>query len=206
MIKALKLLLCLSLIWLADGLAAIPRAGIQQKVTPAEIKESVKNWVRLCAPCHNIQATGTAFGPPLLGPKAKRRYSQRLLVSMFAKPEAHGLSEAAPALRKLNAMEREKLAAWFVKLKGPNDIVVDTDSLRPPPFIFVQNCGGCHGPDATGGIGPNLHQVTKRRSRDEIIKLIEDPPSAGIKAIMPPFDELSEEERAEIADWLATLE
>ncbi len=183
--------------------AAVPQAELSQD----DIKEALKNWVALCAPCHSTQATGTEFGPPLLGENAKRRFTPDQLVEVFAHPEDHGLSEAAPALRKLASPQRERLANWFAKLVKPEDIVVEANMPSPAPFIFVQNCSACHGPDARGGIGPNLHNIAKRRSREIIIKLIENPRRVGIKTnIMPSFEELSQEERSQIADWLLTLE
>lgn len=179
---------------------------LQAELSPEQTKAALKNWVYLCAPCHSIQATGTENGPPLLGEKSKRHFDVVKLKKIFAAPEAHGLSEAIPAFRKLNAVQREELAVWFSTLKKPEDIIPTIDLPNPPPFIFVQNCGGCHAPDATGNIGPNLHNVGKRRNRETIIKLINDPASVGIKSnIMPTFSELELEDRTLIADWLLTL-
>lgn len=178
----------------------------QVELSEEQNKAALKNWVFLCAPCHTVQGTGTENGPALLGEKARKRFTVLQLKRIFAAPEAHGLSEAVPAFRKLNVKQREELAIWFSKLKKPEDIVVATNSVNPPPFIFVQNCAGCHAPDATGGIGPNLFNVSKRRSKETIIKLIADPRSVGITStVMPTFEELTEEERTLIADWLLTL-
>ncbi|KAF0249741.1 MAG: hypothetical protein FD167_857 [bacterium] len=184
-----------------------PRAErIQLELRPEQTMAALKNWVFLCAPCHTVQAIGTENGPALLGEKARKRFTVAELKKIFAAPDEHGLSEAIPAFRKLNAKQREELAIWFATLKKPEDIVAATDFPNPPPFIFVQQCAGCHAPDATGNIGPNLYNVSKRRDRTEILKLIEDPASVGIKSnIMPTFSELSEEERKEIVNWLVTL-
>jgi cytochrome c553 len=170
-------------------------------------RSALKNWVYLCAPCHSVKATGTDNGPALLGPNAKRKFTRDQLMEILADPEAHGLSEALPAFRKLVGAKREEMAAWFAALKSPDDIVVDSLNLIPPPFVFVQNCSGCHGPDATGGAGPNLHKIYTRRNRETIMELIYDPKRCGIKSnIMPSFPELSQEDRAQIADWLVTLD
>jgi mono/diheme cytochrome c family protein len=180
--------------------------SVQVELTPEQTKSALKNWVALCAPCHTVQATGTENGPALLGEKALKQFTVVQLKKIFAAPEKHGLSEAIPAFRKLDAKQREELAIWFSTLKKPEDIVVATDLAKPPPFIFVQNCAGCHSPDGTGGVGPNLYNVSKRRERAQILKLIEDPSSVGVKTnIMPTFSELSEEERVEIVNWLMAL-
>lgn len=181
-------------------------AASQIELSEEQNKTALKNWVFLCAPCHTVQATGTSNGPALLGEKARRRFTVVQLKRIFAAPEDHGLSEAIPAFRKLNPKQRDELALWFSKLTKPEDIVVTVNSLKPPPFTFVQNCSGCHAPDGTGGIGPNLFNVSKRRERADILKLIADPSSVGVKSnIMPTFEELSEEERVQIVDWLMVL-
>jgi len=178
----------------------------QAELTPEQTKAALKNWVGLCAPCHTVQGTGTENGPPLLGEKARKRFTVVQLKKIFAAPDKHGLSEAIPAFRKLNAKQREELAIWFSVLKKPEDIVLPADLSKPPPFIFVQNCAGCHAPDGTGGVGPSLYNVIKRRDRAQILKLIVEPSSAGVKTnIMPPFSELSEEEITEIVNWLEVL-
>lgn len=182
-------------------------SAFEDQQTPKDPKLAIRNWVYLCAPCHNPQGTGTENGPALFGPKAKRRLSVSQMVAIFSDPEAHGLSEAAPAFRKLTAEQKTDMAIWVHNITKPEDIVIEVDSVKPPPFIFVQNCSGCHAPDATGNIGPNLHNVSKRRDLATIIKLIEDPSSVGVKTkIMPTFSELSLEERTEIANWLITLD
>lgn len=172
-----------------------------------EQRSVLKNWLFLCAPCHSVKGTGTDFGPPLVGPEVRKKYSAKQLEAIFADPEGHGLSEALPAFRQLKAKERVEMANWLASIKEPDDIKIETNTLKPPPFLYVQNCAGCHAPDATGGLCSNLHNIGKRWTRDALIELIEDPRRAGLKTdVMPSFPELSPEERKEIADWLVTLE
>ena len=47
--------------------------------------------------------------------------------------------------------------------------------------LFLQNCAHCHGDDATGDEGPDLHGVTKSDARIAAIIL------KGIKGEMPKF-------------------
>ncbi|MEW6730816.1 MAG: cytochrome b N-terminal domain-containing protein [Acidobacteriota bacterium] len=187
------------------------------RATPAPVVESsitavidqppvVKAFIGLCAPCHGPQATGGTLGPSLIGLAAKRNYTAKELVQLLAQPTNHGLSEAMPAFRQLSKDQREQLASWLVTLDSPQQLATAAKVLKPPPFLFVQNCAGCHGPQGEGGFGPRLVGVGQRRSREAMIKLMVDPASAGLNNIMPPFDELSEEERSEIADWLITLQ
>ncbi|ELR98143.1 c-type cytochrome [Gloeocapsa sp. PCC 73106] len=64
--------------------------------------------------------------------------------------------------------------------------------------IFKINCAGCHGVEADGNVGPNLHAVSKRRSKARIIHQVisgETPP-------MPRFQPNTQE----MADLLVYLE
>lgn len=64
--------------------------------------------------------------------------------------------------------------------------------------IFEINCAGCHGIEANGNVGPNLHAVSKRRSQASIIHQVisgETPP-------MPKFQPNIQE----MADLLIYLE
>ena len=63
------------------------------------------------------------------------------------------------------------------------------DELQPPQnpvaergfHLFLQNCAHCHGDDAHGDEGPDLHGVTK--SDEKIARIIQ----GGIKGEMPKF-------------------
>lgn len=185
-----------------------PKIEIPPDAPPAKADQGpLQNWLYLCAPCHNVQATGTDFGPALLGPDAKRKLSVPEMIGMFERPEDHGLSEAKPAFDRLKKEQKVEMANWLFSLNKPEDIKFQTSTVKPPPFLFVQNCSGCHGADASGGICPNLHNIKKKRNRENIMALIENPDGAGLtKKFMPPFPELTPEERGEIADWLLSLE
>src|SRR5439155_130253 len=130
-------------------LLELPSSAVAQKqdITPEETKEALRNWVALCAPCHSLQGTGTEYGPPLVGLKARKHYTQKQLVEIFSHPEDHGIPEAVPALNKLTSEQRVIMAAWLLTLKAPEDIVItpETGTHLPAPFIFLQNCAGCHG-------------------------------------------------------------
>jgi len=80
-------------------------------------------------------------------------------------------------------------------------------SGKEPPAAFAANCAVCHGKEAEGLVGPSLVGVTAKpkRSPDDIVKLLADPPSYGLDARMPSFASLPESDRRTIADWLATL-
>ena len=79
-----------------------------------------------------------------------------------------------------------------------------------PPAAFAENlCSTCHGDHGQGGeIGPKLAGVTSKpnRSRDDLLKLLDDSRAYGLKDPMPAsFPKLSAEDKAKIVEWLDSL-
>ncbi len=66
--------------------------------------------------------------------------------------------------------------------------------------IFQMNCSGCHGLEAQGRVGPNLHAVAKRKSRPAIIEQV----VSGSTPPMPQFHP-SPQEMAALLSYLETL-
>ncbi len=66
--------------------------------------------------------------------------------------------------------------------------------------IFQMNCAGCHGFDATGNVGPNLHAVSSRKSRQALIEQV----ISGQTPPMPQFQP-SPQEMADLLSYLESL-
>jgi mono/diheme cytochrome c family protein len=66
--------------------------------------------------------------------------------------------------------------------------------------IFQINCSGCHGIEAQGRVGPNLHAVAKRRSPTSLIEQV----TSGNTPPMPQFQP-SAQEMADLLSYLKTL-
>jgi mono/diheme cytochrome c family protein len=66
--------------------------------------------------------------------------------------------------------------------------------------IFQMNCSGCHGLQAQGRVGPNLHSVAKRKSRPALIEQV----TSGKTPPMPQFHP-SPHEMAALLSYLETL-
>lgn len=56
-----------------------------------------------------------------------------------------------------------------------------TDQVKQGASLFSRNCAHCHGDDARGDEGPDLHDLTKSDAR--ITKILKE----GIKGEMPKF-------------------
>ena len=66
--------------------------------------------------------------------------------------------------------------------------------------LFMLNCAHCHGPDARGDEGPDLHGVTKSDQR--IVSIIQN----GIKGEMPRFSaKLNDTETRALVAFIRTL-
>jgi ubiquinol-cytochrome c reductase cytochrome b subunit len=79
--------------------------------------------------------------------------------------------------------------------------------VAPVPAVYQAKCASCHGDKAQGQFGPKLYNLSQKekRSREDIIKLLENPQSYGLKPTMPTFADLSEKERQDLADWITSL-
>ncbi|MGH7708592.1 MAG: c-type cytochrome [Vulcanimicrobiaceae bacterium] len=72
--------------------------------------------------------------------------------------------------------------------------------------IFLTNCAGCHGANAQGGVGPNLHGTLSdpkmARTDAALIKWIKDPLAPMPKLYPSP---LNEQDVADVAAYVKTL-
>jgi mono/diheme cytochrome c family protein len=83
----------------------------------------------------------------------------------------------------------------------------------PPPLLYTKFCADCHGPNGEGArrgrlsFPPLLDVSNKpRRTVDDIVGLLEDPPAYGLQPPMRSFsDKLSVEQMKEIGEWIVKL-
>jgi mono/diheme cytochrome c family protein len=116
--------------------------------------------------------------------------SATALVGTFGVASAvrHGQAVILPARISNNAQSATKLP----------DLVADATQGRQ---LFLMNCAHCHGDDARGDEGPDLHNL--HRSDARIYQVI----TAGIKGEMPSFGKkLGEPEVRELTAYLRTLQ
>lgn len=101
-------------------------------------------------------------------------------------------------------MRLSHIAATFQLLGTAQAAVAPAVSLPPEAIegrhLFLMNCAHCHGDDARGDEGPDLHDV--RKSDQRIHQLI----SNGVKGEMPSFaKKLNESEIRAVTAYLRTL-
>ena len=73
-------------------------------------------------------------------------------------------------------------------------------SIAQGSDIFQINCSGCHASTVGGSVGPNLNNIGKRRSKQEIIKQV----IGGKTPPMPKFQP-STSEMSDLLSYLETL-
>lgn len=84
-------------------------------------------------------------------------------------------------------------------LAGPVSDAVSADAVEGR-HLFLMNCAHCHGDDATGDEGPDLHNFHKSDSRIHLVI------TAGIKGEMPSFaKKLGERDVRALTAYLRTL-
>jgi len=79
--------------------------------------------------------------------------------------------------------------------------------------LYVKFCADCHGPHGEGARRNNLTfpplldvPAKPRRTVEDIVGLLKDPPAYGLQPPMRSFsDKLSEEQMREIAQWIVNL-
>lgn len=86
-------------------------------------------------------------------------------------------------------------------------VTISACTESPGAQLFKsENCIACHAIGGKGGgVGPNLSEVGRRRSREYIVKQIKDPKSHNPNSAMPSFKHLSEQDIEALADYLAGL-
>jgi cytochrome c oxidase cbb3-type subunit III len=94
--------------------------------------------------------------------------------------------------------------------QGPPQKVVEPESAKNPSpeelaegkLLFQGECGECHGVDASGNVGPDLHGVTQKRGDDGVFSVIRNGiPGTG----MAPVSNLNDKRAWEVVAYLHTL-
>ena len=90
----------------------------------------------------------------------------------------------------------------IVKASDPyvKSVLSHQGNLVQGKAIFQINCGGCHGLEANGLVGPSLHEISKYKSRHGLIHQV----TSGETPPMPKFQP-SVQEMADLLSYLESL-
>jgi ubiquinol-cytochrome c reductase cytochrome b subunit len=128
------------------------------------------------------------------------------------------LSDRATGTREQLAKQAAQEAAWrnepfTAKVLQSAPQPSQTSTLNGPPVKYVKFCANCHGARGEGAqqgplrFPPLLDVAAKpRRTVDDIVGLLKDPPAYGLQPPMRSFsDKLTEQEMKEIAAFVVQL-
>lgn len=185
----------------------------------------LKIYFANCAHCHGADGLGGPVAPALVKLAQTRKLSRQFIIDYVAGHNRDVLPGSMPRFKQLAADDLAALADWLLALDKPIAAGVSepasasgmtgtvptgaqAGTYPPPPPAFVTTCALCHGSYGEGKIGPPLIGVAlkPRRSREDLLSMLEDSRQYGLKDPMPAhFPTLSIEQRQQIVDWLLVL-
>jgi ubiquinol-cytochrome c reductase cytochrome b subunit len=127
----------------------------------------------------------------------------------LAKHQDRTNPEFAEQLKK----QEEEMHAYFAKPFEPQ--IIGAASLatggKPmePPKAYAENCAVCHGDNGEGTrIATGLIGVAGKpqRSKEDLLKILDDSRAYGMKAPMPEnFPTMTQEDKQKVVEWMMQL-
>ena len=154
--------------------------------------------------------------------RARRRLLGGVVIAVFAvwvttmTVAAHLSDRRDQRTREQLARQAQQEANWrrepftAVSLSGSQ---AQAQNTGEPPVLYVKFCADCHGRHGEGARRGNVTfptlfdvPVKARRSVEDIVGLLKDPPAYGLQPPMRSFsDKLTEPQMREIAQWIVQL-
>ena len=176
-----------------------------------------------CNDCHTILGFGAYYAPDLT--RVVQRVGEDGIRFRVKNPErAFANSWRKMPQQNLTDAEITDLIAFFTWVGEVNNndwppqdsrkritrgeqMMVASVGVSPGAAVFqTKGCMNCHSLHGTGGtFGPNLDQVGRRKTIEEIEHYVRNPKEANPKAMMPPQKELSDRELEEVAKFLSSM-
>ncbi len=108
--------------------------------------------------------------------------------------------------------EQEEASRAFLKSKFEPQVIGQVLAATPgvgvAPTSFGENCAVCHGDRGEGAdSAPSLIGITNKPNRtpEDLLKILNDSRTYGLKEPMPASFDLSEDEKRQIVEWLKKL-
>jgi cytochrome c551 len=95
-------------------------------------------------------------------------------------------------------------AGPWIRLRTAQTVAQVTSGPQAPGSgqqLYTANCASCHGANGEGGVGPNLHGITTRKSLSATVAFIENP-SGGVMPKLFPTP-LSAQQVQEVATYIS---
>ena len=170
-----------------------------------------------------LPAIGVALLASLPWLRTRRRLIGGVLLGAFAlwaltMTVAARLSDRRdPRTREQLARQAAQESQWrnepFNPVRLGSSATAQSANTGEPPLLYTKFCADCHGQHGEGArrgrlIFPPLVDVPvkPRRTADDIVALLKDPPAYGLQPPMRSFaDKLTEPQMREIAQWILNL-
>jgi len=176
-----------------------------------------------CNDCHTILGFGAYYAPDLT--RVVQRVGEDGIRFRVKNPErAFANSWRKMPQQNLTDAEITDLIAFFTwvgevnnndwppqdsrkRISRGEQMMVASVGVSPGAAVFqTKGCMNCHSLHGTGGtFGPNMDQVGRRKTIEEIEHYVRNPKEANPKAMMPPQKELSDRELEEVAKFLSSM-
>jgi len=195
---------------------------IPERQNSAALSASVANGKAIweannCMGCHTILGEGAYYAPELT--RVVERRGAEWIALFLRDPEAMFPGQRRMVKYDFDESQIADLIAFFrwigaIDTNGfppepdlaPAPVVAAAPPAREPPAYFASVCVACHAVGGKGGaVGPALDGVGSRIARAELDRWLADPPAVKPGTAMPNLN-IPDATRAELVDWLASLE
>lgn len=204
-----------------DSIRQVPKRTNAANITDA-VKLGKKLWENNnCMGCHTLMGEGGYYAPELT--KVYERRGEAFIKALINDPQKMYPGERKMVKYHFTDQELDGLVAFF-KWVGEADL--NGFPARPSlvqmavpgaggggsvakamnrPKVFNQMCIACHALEGQGGaVGPALDGVGDRKTKEELIAWLRDPPKVKPDTKMPKLP-LSEIDITELAAYLSLM-
>jgi nitric oxide reductase subunit C len=199
------------LVMTVDTLRQMPARTHADQLSP-EVVRGKRLWQHYdCNDCHTILGIGGYYAPDVTKSYAIR--GDAWLAKFLKDPQAMYAGQRQMPNFHLTDEQTASLVAF---LKWTSQ--VDTNGWPPSPIgagahepeghrlFLASGCSTCHAIEGSGGtIGPELTHVGGRRTKEWILDQVNNPRGHKADGLMPSFSQLADNDKQQLAEYLAGL-
>jgi nitric oxide reductase subunit C len=178
----------------------------------AQVVEGKRLWQHYdCNDCHTILGIGAYYAPDVT--KAYSKRGETWLRKFLEDPAAMYPHARQMPNNHLSRAQIDALVAYFAWVSR-----IETNGWPPAPqgvaraespgnkLFLALECNTCHSIQGSGGtLAPDLTHEGSKRGEDWIVQELNDPRRFKADSIMPSFAQLSESDKQQLTDYLASL-
>jgi nitric oxide reductase subunit C len=201
-----------------DTIQAVPERSHEDRLSPEAVRGKEIWEKNNCMGCHTILGEGAYYAPELT--KVYERRGPDWMRAFLRDPQAMFPGQRKMVQYNFTEQEISDLIAFFVwigeidtngfpakpdyqaLLAPPSGTPVGADPHAGAPPIFGRLCTACHAVGGKGGnVGPALDHLSQKYDKTKLDAWLKDPQAVKPGTTMPNLS-LSDEDRAQVAEWL----